>query len=522
MVNREGLYTKTALISFLSILCFIVTGCHLPSLENRTESFALDMDEVHLTELGKAIVPQANEHPGKSGVHPLPNPLDAFASRVHLIRTAEKTLDVQYYIWHADMTGTLLMKELLNAAERGVRVRLLLDDNGIRGIDAELAALNNHQNFEVRLFNPFVVRNPKWLGNISDFSRLNRRMHNKSLTADNLATIAGGRNIGDSYFGAAEEGVLYSDLNVLLTGLVVSEVSDDFDRYWTSESSYPADRILPDVEPNMLVRLTEKASEVESDSAASDYVKAISQSDFSTNLLNGNLKFEWTEVQMVSDDPAKGLGESDHEGLLTSQLQEIIGVPENKVILISAYFVPTDSGVDAFRNMTERGVNVQILTNSLSASDVTVVHAGYSKYRKDLLQAGVQLYEIRLPTAGIEQNLGTGPLGSAATSLYAKTFSVDSKRVFVGSFNFDPRSVNLNTELGFVINSPSLASQIAHLFEERIPENAYEVRLNENDSLYWIEQKDGRLIHHETEPESSIWMRIWIWLLSILPIEWLL
>lgn len=506
---------------YILILCTLLGGCSLPSMEKRNVSSALGENAASSTRLGKAIAPRVAEHPGLSGVYPLPDPLDAFAARVRLIQDADRTLDVQYYIWHADMTGIMLLKELLNAAERGVRIRLLLDDNGIHGLDNDLAALNKHPNFEVRLFNPFVVRRPKWLGFLTDFSRLNRRMHNKSVTADNQLTIAGGRNVGDEYFGATD-GMLYSDLDVLLAGPVVKNVSGDFDRYWASKSSWPAEMILPEADPGRLGQLTENALKVEQDSAASDYIIAIDQSNFMTDLLDGNLKLEWAPVRMVSDDPAKGLGDTPDEGRLTWQLREIIGVPQKSVTLVSAYFVPTSAGVEAFREMRERGVNVRILTNSLSATDVAVVHAGYSKHRKSLLQMGVQLFETRRSAAGTERDRGAGPFGSSATSLHAKTFSVDGERIFAGSFNFDPRSANLNTELGFVIESPRLAERIADIFEGPVPANTYEVRLNEQGDLYWVKHQNGRLVYHDTEPHSSIWIRTWIWLLSKLPIDWLL
>lgn len=508
---------------FVLILFFCITlgGCSLPSIENRTISEALTDEEARETRLGEAVWPLADAHPGESGFHPLPNPLDAFASRMLMIREAQRTLDVQYYIWHADMTGTLMLQALLNAAERDVRVRLLLDDNGIPGMDHELAALHDHPNIEIRLFNPFVVRKPKWIGFITDFSRLNRRMHNKSITADNTVSIAGGRNIGDPYFGTSD-GTLYSDLDVLLAGPIVREVSKDFDRYWASQSSYPADRILPDATPGRLEQLKDKASQIELDPDAAEYINAIQHSRFITDLWDRNLNIEWTTIRMVSDDPAKGLGLHTDDGLLTRKLQEIIGAPQKHLTLVSAYFVPTAAGVEAFGNLQDRGVDVRILTNSLSATDVAVVHAGYGKYRKDLLQKGVQLFETRRLDEGSGFSSEIGPFGSSATSLHAKTFSIDNERIFVGSFNFDPRSIDLNTELGFVIESPQLAQRVHGILDSGIPDNIYEVRLNPDEDLYWVEEINGELIYYDTEPESSAWKRFAVWVLSKLPIEWLL
>ncbi|WP_049053995.1 phospholipase D-like domain-containing protein, partial [Achromobacter xylosoxidans] len=247
-------------LRFLSMtaLCLgILTGCGLPPRATTNPTQALAPDVARDTPLGRAITPLAAGHPGKSGIHALADAHDAFAARMMLARTAQRSLDVQYYIWHDDMTGTMLMEALHAAADRGVRVRLLLDDNGTSGLDTVLAAMDAHPNIEVRLYNPFAVRWPKAIGYLTDFRRLNRRMHNKSFTADNQATIVGGRNIGDEYFGAAE-GVLFSDLDVLAVGPVVQDVSSDFDRYWASQSAYPVAGLLKPAGPDQLAALARR------------------------------------------------------------------------------------------------------------------------------------------------------------------------------------------------------------------------------------------------------------------------
>ena len=498
----------------------LLTGCSLPT-QNLVPTTALPLEQAQATRLGQALAPAIAAHPGKSGIHALPDPHDAFAARVLLARTAEHTLDVQYYIWHADMTGTLLLEELHAAADRGVRVRLLLDDNGTFGLDTELAALALHPRIEVRLFNPFVVRTPKWLGYITDFSRANRRMHNKSFTADNQASIIGGRNIGDEYFGATE-GILFVDLDVLSVGPVVGQVSSDFDRYWASGSAYPVEQILPAVSARDLNRLTRVAAQIERHAAAADYVSAVSRSNFIRQLLDGQLALQWSTTRMVTDDPAKGLGKVEPDGLLTWQLGRILDQPTSEVVLISPYFVPTAAGVDAFTALANNGVRVRILTNSLDATDVAAVHSGYAKRRKDLLRAGIQLYEMRRLSPHLERNESAGPFGSSGSSLHAKTFAVDGERIFVGSFNFDPRSAHLNTELGFVIDSPSLAQTAHQAFDSVIPANAYEVRLDDNDRLYWLETRNERQLRHDREPNTGFLKRSGIRFLSILPIEWLL
>src|SRR5687767_5346707 len=287
-VRRRVTLVLVALVLLLGIL--LLGRCtRLPPLENRTASMALE--DTGATRLGKAVSPLTQAHPGVSGIHPLRDARDAFAARFLLAEAAERTLDVQYYIWHQDMSGILLFQALHEAAERGVRVRLLLDDNSTPGMDETIAALDAHSNIEVRLFNPFVIRTPRAIGYLTDFPRLNRRMHNKSFTADNQATIIGGRNVGDEYFGATE-GVLFADLDVIAAGPVVHEVSSDFDRYWASESSYPADRLVPPVSAAQIEELTAAASRVERDPAAVAYMDAIRSSPFVRELTEGTLPLE--------------------------------------------------------------------------------------------------------------------------------------------------------------------------------------------------------------------------------------
>ena len=520
--------------------------------------------------LGRATAPLADAHPGQSGIFPLSDAREAFAARVLLARAAERTLDVQYYIWRADTTGTLLLEALHEAAERGVRVRLLLDDNGTAGMDGVLAALDTHPLVQVRLFNPFRVRRPKWLGYLTDFARANRRMHNKSFTADGQATIVGGRNVGDAYFGATD-GVLFSDLDVLAVGPVVPQVAQDFDRYWDCASSFPAAQVLPPAEPAQLQALAARARSAEHDPRAAAYVAAVARLPFVRELVQGRLAMQWAPTRMVSDDPATGLGRARDRSLMVRQLADILGSPASHVDLVSPYFVPGAAGAKAFEAMRQRGVQVRVLTNALEATDVTAVHAGYARRRRRLLRAGVELYELRRSAAppgapahrrgllwrrragtgsagldgdarapgrlrkggssgtggsggagGKSSKSGKGAFGSSGSSLHAKTFAVDGRHVFIGSFNFDPRSVHLNTELGFVIDSPALAREVDAAFDGPVPQQAYTVQLDDRGALRWTEQVDGQPVHHHTEPGTRWWQRAGVVLLSWLPIEWLL
>jgi putative cardiolipin synthase len=520
---RSSRWTTIPLLAVAVVVAALagIRASHpLPSLEGRSVSTAFS-PAASDSQLARSVAPLVAAHPGDAGIHLLPNPRDAFAVRMLLAQTAETSLDIQYYIWRGDLTGTLLFEALHAAADRGVRVRLLLDDNNTAGLDTQIAALDSHPNIEVRLFNPFVIRSPRSIGFLTDFFRLNRRMHNKSFTADNQVTVIGGRNIGDEYFDAAADGSLFADLDLLAIGPVVQELSSDFDRYWASGSAFPAGRVVPAVAPRMLEELETTAARLEGDPAAAAYVSAIRASQVVREVLDGTLSLEWSPTRMVSDDPAKGLGAVPREALVREQLREIIGDPVDTLDIVSPYFVPTAAGVASFVDLADRGVRIRIVVNSLASTDVDAVHSGYAKRRKSLLAAGISLYEMALLPPHAETPR-SGPLGSSASSLHAKTFSVDGARVFVGSFNFDPRSANLNTELGFVIESATLARRIADVLNVSVPTAAYQVQLADTGELYWTERVDGELVRHDVEPGTTAWQRAVVFLLSLLPLEPLL
>jgi cardiolipin synthase C len=492
------------------------SGLRLPAPDVRSELSSIDTSQCRLA---KSVLSRVRLHPGRSGIVELRDGRDAFAARAHLADAAEYTLDLQYYIWRNDMSGTLLFEAIRRAADRGVRVRLLIDDNNTSGLDELLAALDSHPSIEIRLFNPFMIRRWRTL-NIYDFARLNRRMHNKSFTADNQVTIVGGRNIADEYFDAHNE-IAFVDLDVLAIGPVVSDVAADFERYWHSESSYPVSKILREPSRASAEAIAGAAERVAHEPAALAYLSALQNSRFVQDLIVGTLQYEWAVTRMLSDDPAKALGRARPHELLEQRLIGALGNPMRELQLISAYLVPTQEGVDTLVDLTRSGVRITVLTNSLEATDVGIVHAGYAKRRKQLLQSGIVLYELKR-TSSVRSGRDRKLTGSSGSSLHAKTFSVDRQRLFVGSFNFDPRSARLNTEMGFVINSPALANAIASAFDGEIPDRSYRVVLTPRGALNWIESRDGRTIVHAAEPAAPWWRRAGLYLLSKLPIEWLL
>ena len=511
-----------------------LTGCaSLPRLDGRAPSAA--MTDTAATRLGRAVAAAATAATaaaGASGIYALEKPLEAVAARVVLARAAERSLDVQYYIWHGDTTGFLLFEELWNAAGRGVRVRLLLDDNNTGGLDGYLAALDGHPGIEVRLFNPFANRGSRLLGYVTDFDRLNRRMHNKSFTADNLVTIVGGRNVGDEYFGAGGHTV-FADLDVIGAGGIAAQTGSAFDAYWNSESAYPVGLIVDAAAPAAVDKLRERFVSVGASAGAVRYLEAVRATRLVADLLEQRLELDWVPVRLLFDDPAKVLGATTDADLIFTRLAEQIASTQREIDIVSPYFVPGRKGTAALVAFAGRGVKLRIVTNSLAATDVGAVHAGYARRRKPLLRSGARIYELK-PDAGAaaagggrdgggKHVPGWGAGGSSSASLHAKTFAVDRSRVFVGSFNFDPRSARHNTEMGVLIDSPELGEGISGALDARAPLDAYEVVLGaDGESLEWVEQTPQGEVRHTSEPGAGFLRRLGVGIMSLLPIEGML
>lgn len=493
----------------------------LPSLDEREASFYLaDNTQSRIrqqlplqTALPLPETEKVHSDEMQNGLYLLDDALEAFVARAALIDQADSALDIRYYIWRADHSGRLLLQKLWQAAERGVRVRLLLDDNNTHKMDNLLAHLDHHPNIEIRLFNPFTNRNLRALAYLTDFSRLNRRMHNKSLTTDNYVSIVGGRNIGDEYFHFGGD-TAFADLDILLQGKIVQEISEDFDLYWNSDSSYPAASIIgksnrTQGEQQLFAHHTEKTS---------SYLKKIEQSPFNHLLHEKRVPFIKSEMQLISDNPDKALDRKVKVNILQS-LNQTLQKPQNSIYLVSPYLVPTRYGMKAVDELQQKGVKMTVFTNSLRATDVAAVHSGYARYRKPLLLKGVELYEFK-PEQAVPKGKDRGLTGSPVTSLHTKTFIVDRERLFVGSLNLDPRSAKLNTEMGIVIHHPSLAAQLEDTLRERTAQTAYQLSLDEKKRLQWQDPETGK--NSRKEPEASFWKRWMSRFLSILPIERLL
>ncbi|MHA2940407.1 phospholipase D family protein [Vibrio sp. RC27] len=471
--------------------------------------------------LDKMVEKDLLANSGKSGAIILNDGLDAFVARASLAIAAEKTLDIQYYLYHEDTIGGLLTNQILVAADRGVRVRLLLDDMGQEGKDKNLLILDSHPNIDIRIFNPFargVSRIEQFTTRLGDVTR---RMHNKMFIADSSMVILGGRNIGDEYFDINPNNA-FSDLDVLLTGTVVSQSAQVFDLYWNSEVVYPI-KLLSKEEINNedLEKGRQALLALTDEQANSPYVEALKASRFTLDIKNHDLPFSWVDADIISDHPLKVRSDRSLRELhMTKKLEPYFESITNELLLITPYFVPAEEGVTFFNKLIEKGIKITVITNSLASNDVAAVHSGYSRYRKKLLKMGVSLYEIKpkinVNTTRVKRNKST--FGASKTSLHAKSFVLDRKHIFIGSLNLDPRSAYENTEVGTVITSSIIGQKMVHSIAEDIDQLAFKLSLQDGD-IVWSELKDGQVIEYETEPYTSWWQRVSVKLLQLLPIE---
>ncbi len=480
------------------------------------------------TDLVAAISEQNEIHPDLSGYHPIVTGANAFASRSILTSMATRNIDAQYYIWHDDQAGQLMLKDLWDAAERGVIVRLLLDDfNNSAKFDQHLLRFASHPNIAVRIINPLMYRKFQTLNFVTGLPRINRRMHNKSMTFDKQITIIGGRNIGDEYL-SNDKNSQFADLDVLLIGKVVADIDNSFASYWSAPISFDIQTLatLDKGETTDFLEGLDKLRADEKNNSKSSldvYKTAIEDSSIDSDLINKRVPFRWTDMQFLSDDVGKLTKTVPADTNLVHQLRTLLGSPTKRLTIISSYFVPTKDGVNTLVELAEAGIDIKILTNSFDATDVTAVHSGYSQWRPSLLRAGVKIYELK-STASEEkrENKLWKARSQSSTSLHAKTFAVDDYQVFIGSYNVDPRSANINTEMGVIINDEELAKQLHSALSDDLLSQAYEVQLLENGNLQWLTKEDGKKVVYDSEPRVDISDHVWLAIMSWLPIDWLL
>lgn len=520
-LRRRALFWVGAKLTVAAVAAAWLTACAAVRLDtSKLPSHAFD--QPLSTPLGQSYWPRFDDRPGESGFHLLVSGPEAFAARAALAQAAQRSLDLQYYLVHHDPTSTLLLEAALRAAQRGVRVRLLVDDLNVGARESDLAVLDAHPNLEVRLFNPFAQRGTFGLARVLELlgnsDRLNRRMHNKLWIADGAVAVMGGRNLGDAYFNASP-GSDFADLDVLAAGPVVRQMSESFDHYWNSAWAVP------------LTTLTKATPTAERESAWAElaaraqgfrdsaYMHALRETAFGGLVRLGQVPMQTAPAQILHDPLAEpgSVASAAHSTIFT-QLHDVVTQAQHEVLLVSPYLVPGENGLGVLCGLVQRGVRVRILTNSLASTDVPMVHAGYARYRPRMLACGVTLHELRPRGAGV---LPTRMGLSSGASLHSKAVVVDGKVVFIGSMNLDPRSRHLNSEVALRIDSPDLGSQLGTLFNEATtPDQAFHVELetagNASAPLHWTSSENGQTVRYTDEPLASAWRRwvtrlLWRW-----------
>lgn len=513
----------------------LLTGC-----ATRPPASAFDRPVTHAlapattTPLGSALAPLDAAHPGQSGFRVLSSGTEALQMRIALARAATKTLDMQYYIANEDTTGKLLLGAALYAADHGVRVRMLVDDLNFKDIDDVMAGLNSHPNIEVRVFNPYGSSHRSVFERTTDlFTKLDqftRRMHNKAMIADNQLAIVGGRNVGDEYFSASPT-LQFRDLDVLAAGPITADVSASFDEYWNSSGAYPLRALNHQRFSQQELDATRDALRAHWRTDADPYnAKPINATPLATQISKEELGLTWAPAEFKADTPSKiDQPSPDYVSPPLQRLVELMHEAQQEFLVVSPYFVPHDAGVQGLADLTQRGVRVAILTNSLAATDAVAVQAGYAPYRVPLLQHGVELYEFKP-----NQHTPATVAGSKSrASLHAKTYIIDRKILVIGSMNLDPRSANLNTELALVIHSPTLASQVAGLFDHAIsPDVSYRVTLATPaqlaqlryidappSQLEWTDQENGESRTYNFDPQAGLYRNFLTGIFLLLPVQ---
>lgn len=500
--------TRTRLPLFgyliLAAVIAITPGCaSLPTNFEKEPSYAL-RDTGHTT-LAQRIAPLTAANPGLSGFYPMPNGIEALGARLRLASQAQAGIDLQYFIIKDDIVGDLLIESLIAAADRGVRIRILLDDIGTEDYELAFGVLSAHPNIEIRLTNPFSHRGSRAAG-ITEFQRINHRMHNKSFTIDNAVTIVGGRNMGAPYFGSSDE-FNYYDFDLVGVGPIADQISTEFDRYWNADETYPVTAFVkPDDISEDAAELKARFQAAKENVTTTEFVGALDNYVTDFILAHDSDALTWSKAYAVYDLP---YGETSHEGVegpavLGRRMVDIITGAQEEFVLISPYFVPGEAGTDGFQNLRDRGVRIVVLTNSLASTDQVAVYGGYKEYHERLLEMGVELWEL-MAFPSIKAHQPGAPTDKRA--LHAKIYVVDRKKLFAGSFNWDPRSFEINTEMGIAIHSDELAAQTSGNILEQLPRIAWKLRLSDAGKIEWVDVSGDTEIVYDSAPQASGWRK---------------
>jgi putative cardiolipin synthase len=528
MIDRFRLMSVMLVLAVLGGCSSLPPGSEFP----RTVSSALRATDT--TQLGRKFEHAAREHGGNSGFRIIPVGADGFLLRMQMIDAAERTLDLQYYIFRGDETGRLLTGAVLRAADRGVRVRVLVDDGETEVGDDQITTLVAHSSVEVRIFNPFSYRGHATLLRAVEFtvsaSRLDYRMHNKLLVVDNAIALIGGRNIGDQYFQINPDSQMADD-DLFAAGPIARQLSMTFDEFWNYGLSIPAEALSGEKPSHAALNEHREVLKQESHELKAsdiDYVRRVAVGEPYDGILAGRLNLIWAPARLVYDSPdKKKVEDGEMVGMLMHRaVADAASAVHFELLMVTPYLIPGIEGMRLFKDLRQRRVLVRILTNSLESTQVLLAQSAYMHYRMPLLLSGVELYEVRSllgNTNGSGQTAAISQYGNY--SLHAKMFIFDRQSLFIGSMNFDQRSMHLNTEVGLIINSSALAQQAAARFEAMVqPANSYMPVLRPNDgerspSVMWRTREGGKDMEYCAEPARSAWQRIEANILSKMPLD---
>jgi len=503
-----------------SALTLLFGGCSsLPEDLEQEPSYAYQVPkETEITKFFREAAPKGQ--PEKSGIRLLADPNEAYRARFGLSKLAQHTLDFQYYLWKNDATGTLLLERALEAADRGVQVRILIDDIYHRGRDPLYSKIATHPNAQIRVYNPSARRGlGSRLEMAFNMGTLNHRMHNKIFLVDNSIAVLGGRNIGDDYFGT-DPNLNFHDLDAIAVGPIAAKAGEAFDLYWNSPKAIPVEALYPkgSSEEELKELRVKLENQREAHFAALSY--PLPRNPTNTQAVMRQLRSElvWADAEIVVDDLARF--QESRESEIFLYLRDLVRGADSELILQTAYLIPTDETIAGFKKLVDRGVTVKIMTNSLMSNNHVAVHAHYKKHRKALLKAGVELYELRADDALMQYIRDEATeFAESNAGLHTKAFVIDGSISVIGSYNMDPRSRVWNSEISLVVHDETIGGQMREIMETAMrPENAYRVVLNEQGKVRWeLNLPDGKQVFRK-EPGSGWWIRTKANLISWLPI----
>jgi putative cardiolipin synthase len=491
------------------------------SASPKTPSFALERPED--TRLGQQLLAASERHQGESGYHIINSGIDGLVTRIQMIDAAERTIDMQYFIFRGDKTGLLIAEALERAAGRGVRVRVLVDDGDTVAGDQKILALGREPNIEVRIFNPFDYRGHNAFLRRLDFvthkGRLDYRMHNKLMVIDNSVALIGGRNIGAQYF-QVEPDSQFADDDAFAAGVIAVKLSKTFDSYWNSEFAVPSTSLpLP----------KERSAEpkVSFADGGTDYRARIASGKPLQDLIADDAALHWARAAVVCDSPdKKDVEQRKKRGhLMAPEVTGAMREADTELLIVSPYFVPSESEIALLGELRQRNTRVRILSNSLESAPALAAQSGYDKFRIRLLENGAQLYEVR---ALLSRNRGSGQTRAMSRygnyGLHAKLYVMDREHVYIGSMNYDQRSWRINTEVGLLIENRELAEEVAQRFDAMVsPGAAYQVLLDIDSKgrphLRWKTEMDHQEIELTREPSRGFWQRTKVEFLELLPLD---